>query len=179
MSGSVSGIGKGIRKAEVSLKWDPSPMGQPDVDLDLVAATYRHTDPHGEPVYVVHFDSRSPDGTITLHRDSRDGKGFGWDEVMTLELDRLAGEFGRVVVGAVVQQGTVGRTFAQVPQARYRVAEGYATLTEEDFAEVGGARAATLCEFVRAGSRWEFRPAVRGFQDPEGFPRIMGAAAGG
>jgi stress response protein SCP2 len=179
MSGSVSGIGKGIRRAEVSLKWDPSPMGQPDVDLDLVAATYRNTDPHGAPVYVVHFDSRSPDGTITLHRDSRDGKGFGWDEVLTVELDRLSQEFGRVVVGAVIQQGTSGRAFAQVPQARYRIAEGYEALAEGDFAEVSDARAATLCEFVREGNRWEYRPAVLGFADPEGFPLVMGTAGRG
>ncbi|MFE5210312.1 TerD family protein [Streptomyces sp. NPDC056600] len=177
MSGSVSGIGKGIAKVEVSLKWDPSPMGQPAIDLDLVAGVYRHADPHGTPAYVVHFDSRSPDGTITLSRDSRDGKGFGWDEVMTLELDRLAEEFGRVVVGAVIQQSNGERAFSQVPQARYRVAEGYTALAEDDFAAVPGARAATLAEFVREGGRWRFRPAVRGFDDAERFPQTMGAAS--
>ncbi|MET8576179.1 TerD family protein [Streptomyces sp. NPDC005012] len=175
MSGSVSGIGKGIAKVEVSLKWDPSPMGQPAIDLDLVAGVYRHDDPHGTPAYVVHFDSRSPDGTITLHRDSRDGKGFGWDEVMTLELGRLAAGYGRVVVGAVIQQRTGERAFSGVPQARYRVAEGYTELAEADFARVADARAATLCEFVREGTRWEYRPALRGFADTEGFPLVMGA----
>ncbi|WP_151775267.1 TerD family protein [Streptomyces abyssomicinicus] len=179
MSGSASGIGKGIAKVEVSLKWDPSPMGQPAIDLDLVAAAYRHDDPHGAPVYVVHFDSRSPDGTITLHRDSRDGKGFGWDEVMTLELGRLAERFGRVVVGAVIQQGTVERAFSEVPHARYRVAEGHLALAEDDFAAVSGAQAATLAEFVREGGRWQYRPAVRGFDDAERFPQAMGAVSGG
>jgi tellurium resistance protein TerD len=175
MSGSVSGIGKGIAKAEVSLKWDPSPMGHPAIDLDLVAGVYRHDDPHGAPVHLVHFDRRSPDGTITLRRDSRDGRGFGWDEAMTIELDRLAPEFGRVVVGVVIQQGAVERTFSEVPQARYRVAEGYTEFTEADFGRVADARAATLCEFVRSGNRWEHRPALRGFQDVERFPSVMGA----
>jgi tellurium resistance protein TerD len=178
MPGSVSGIGKGIAKVEVSLKWDPSPMGQPAIDLDLVAAAYRHDDPYGTPDYVVHFDSRSPDGTITLSRDSRDGKGFGWDEVMTLELGRLAERFGRVVVGTVIQQSNGERAFSQVPQARYRVAEGYTALTEDGFAAVPDARAATLAEFVREDGRWSYRPALRGFDDAERFPQVMGAPNG-
>ena len=58
----MNGLNKGIRKVEVSVKWDPSPAGQPPTDLDIVAATYPAADPSGSPAYVVHFDSRSPDG---------------------------------------------------------------------------------------------------------------------
>lgn len=94
----MSSVSKGIRKVEVSLKWDPSPLGAPATDLDLIAATYVADDPYGAPAYVVHFDSRSPDGTITLNRDSRTGQGLGFDEVMTLELDRLAPRYTRVVI---------------------------------------------------------------------------------
>ncbi|BCK68101.1 hypothetical protein Srufu_020540 [Streptomyces libani subsp. rufus] len=95
----MSTLSKGIEKVEVTLKWDPSPLGTPDNDLDIVAATYTADAPHGEPAYLVHFDSRSPDGTITLNRDSRTGQGFGFDEIMTLELDRLAETYTRVIVG--------------------------------------------------------------------------------
>ena len=38
----------------------------------------------------MYFDSRSPDGTIYLDRDSRTGQGLGYDEVMTIELSRMA-----------------------------------------------------------------------------------------
>jgi len=62
----VNGLSKGIRKVEIALKWDPSPAGQPPSDLDIVTATYAADDPYGAPAYVVHFDSRSPDGTIYL-----------------------------------------------------------------------------------------------------------------
>ena len=79
----MDGLNKGIRKAELAIKWDPSPAGEPATDLDIVAATYLASAPHGNPDYVVYFGSRSPDGTIYLNRDSKDGKGFGWDEVMT------------------------------------------------------------------------------------------------
>jgi tellurium resistance protein TerD len=78
----MNGFGKGIRKVEVALKWDPSPAGLPPTDLDIVAATFVSGDAYGTPAYLVHFDSRSPDGTIFLNRDSTDGRGFGWDEVM-------------------------------------------------------------------------------------------------
>jgi tellurium resistance protein TerD len=172
----VNGLSKGIRKAEVAIKWDPSPAGQPPTDLDVVAATYLAGDPYGEPAYVVHFDSRSPDGTIYLNRDSRDGKGFGWDEVMTLELDRLSDRYARVVVGVVIQQRSAHRTFVGVANPGLRIREGYTVLAEDDFGDVLGATAATVGEFVRDESgTWTFRPGLHGFEDdPATFTRSMG-----
>jgi tellurium resistance protein TerD len=172
----VKALNKGIRKAEVSLKWDPSPAGQPPTDLDIVAATYSATDPYGDPAYAVHFDSRSPDGTITLNRDSKDGKGFGWDEVMTLELDRLSDRYARVVVGVVIQQRAAHRTFVGVSNPGLRIREGYTVLAEDVFGDVLGATAATVGEFVRDESgSWNFLPGVHGYEDdPATFTRTMG-----
>ncbi|MET8114057.1 TerD family protein [Streptomyces prasinus] len=174
----MNGVNKGIGKVEIALRWDPSPAGQPATDLDLVAAPYPASDPHGDPSYVVHFDSRSPDGTIILNRDSTDGKGFGFDEVMTLELNRLDTRYTRVVVGVVVQQHQEPRTFAGVGHPGLRIREGYTVLADDDFGGVLGATAAVVAEFTRNGTgAWEFHPGVRGFQgDPSAFTRTMGAA---
>ncbi|MET7684180.1 TerD family protein [Streptomyces sp. NPDC005423] len=174
----MNGLNKGIRKAEVALKWDPSPTGELPTDLDIVAATYTAGDPQGVPDYVVHFDSRSPDGTIYLNRDSKDGKGFGWDEVMTLELDRLDARYTHVVIGVVIQQRTAHRTFVNVLGPGLRIREGYNTLTEDDFGSVLGSTAATVGEFVRnASGEWDFHPGVQGFDDdPATFTRTMGRA---
>jgi tellurium resistance protein TerD len=81
-SGKVSGGGTGLGKVEVRLKWDPSPLGEAPRHLDIIAATYAADDPFGQPVYVVHYDSRSPDGTINMPRHSQTGMGFGFVEVM-------------------------------------------------------------------------------------------------
>lgn len=174
----VNGLNKGIRKAEVGLQWDPSPTGQPPVDLDIVATTYVAGDLYGTPAYAVYFDSRSPDGTIYLNRDSKDGKGFGWDEVMTLELDRLADRYARVVVGVVIQQRVAHRTFVNVLNPKLRIREGYTVLTEEDFGDVLGATAVTVGEFTRDESgSWDFHPGIQGFDDdPATFIRTMGRA---
>ncbi|MEU5520720.1 TerD family protein [Streptomyces sp. NPDC052079] len=174
----MNGLNKGFGKVEIALRWDPSPSGEPSTDLDLVAAPYPASDPHGDPAYVVHFDSRSPDGTITLNRDSQDGKGFGYDEVMTLELDRLDERYARVVVGVVIQQHQARRTFSGVGNPGLRIREGYTVLAEDDFGGVLGAMAATVAEFVRDGSGpWEFHPGVQGFDgDPADFSRMMGAS---
>lgn len=172
----MNGFSKGIRKVEVSLKWDPSPAGQPPTDLDIVAGPFTADDLDGTPAYLVHFDSRSPDGTIFLNRDSKDGKGFGWDEVMTLELDRLDGRYARVVVGIVIQQRQLDRTFVNVMGPSVRIREGYNVLAEDDFGSVLGATAATVAEFVRdeAGG-WTFHPGVYGFEDdPADFAGRMG-----
>ncbi|MFF6998322.1 TerD family protein [Streptomyces sp. NPDC008313] len=172
----MNGLNKGIRKVEVSVKWDPSPSGEPDTDLDIVAATYLVDRPYGDPDYVVHFDSRSPDGTIYLNRDSKDGKGFGWDEVMTLELSRLGDRYARVVVGVVIQQRGGPRSFACVRGPGLRMREGYTVLAEDDFGQVPEATAAKVGEFLRDDSgEWTFHPGVQGFDtDPAAFARVMG-----
>ncbi|MDT0612343.1 TerD family protein [Streptomyces lancefieldiae] len=174
----MNGLSKGIRKVEVALRWDPSPAGEPPADLDIVAGTYPAGDPYGAPSYVVHFDSRSPDGTIYLNRDSRDGKGFGFDEVMTLELERLDARYARVVVGVAIQQRSDGRTFGGVANPGLRIREGYTDLAADDFGGVPGAAAATVAEFVRDETgAWEFRGGVHGFDgDPATFAATMGSA---
>jgi stress response protein SCP2 len=174
----LNGLSKGIRKVEISLRWDPSPAGQPPTDLDLVAGAYLASDPYGDPVFVVHFDSRSPDGTIYLNRDSHDGKGFGWDEVMTVELDRLDSRYARVVVGVVIQQRSARRTFVSVTSPGLRIREGYNDLVTDDFGSVLGATAATVAEFARQeDGTWDFHPGIHGFEeDPATFTRNMGKA---
>ncbi|WP_326595080.1 TerD family protein [Streptomyces sp. NBC_01803] len=172
----MSSPNKGIGKTQVSLKWDASPLGEAPHDLDIIAATYRADAPH-EPAYLVHFDSRSPDGTITLSRDSHTGQGLGFDEVMTFEFERLAPEYTRVVVGVAIQQRDGHKTFGDVPRTLVRIAEGYDELGEDDFASVAGATAATVAEFTRDETgEWRYRKVMRGFEDaaPGAFAELMG-----
>ncbi|NJQ01690.1 TerD family protein [Streptomyces zingiberis] len=174
--GSAGSVNKGLEKVQVALKWDPSPLGEPTVDLDIIAGAYAAEEPYGPPVYLVHFDSRSPDGTITLTRDSRNGQGFGVDEAMTLELYRMAPSFTRVVVGVAIQQGEGRRTFGGVSNSSVQVLNGYTELARDDFGRVAGATAATVAEFLRDESGvWEFREFLRGHDtDPGSFARTMG-----
>ncbi|MFG2674836.1 MULTISPECIES: TerD family protein [unclassified Streptomyces] len=167
---------KDIEKVEVRVKWDPSPHGDPPNDLDIIAATYSTEEPYGSPAYLVHFDSRAPDGTITLDRDSRTGQGLGYDEVMTLELDRLSESYTRVIVGVAIQQRDGHKTFAAVENTAVQVREGYDTLAENDFSSVGGATAAVVAEFVRdTTGAWQFHDTVRGFDgDADSFAATMG-----
>ncbi|MEW2521598.1 TerD family protein [Actinacidiphila alni] len=171
-----SGLNKGSSRIEVQLRWDPSPLGAPDTDLDLVAATFPTGDRHGAPAYLVHFGSRSPDGTITLNRDSKTGKGLGADETMTLELDRLSDSYGRVVIGVAIQQGGGRQTFGEVVRPDIRLLEGYRTLLAYEFADVAESTAATVAEFFRGDAgEWRFAADIRGYDaDPAGFGRLMG-----
>lgn len=174
----MSSAGRRLSKVEVRLKWDPSPLGEPPRHLDIVAATYSAGDPHGRPVYVVHYDSRSPDGTINMTRHSQTGQGFGFVEVMVLELDRLAADFGRVVVGVVIHQDGGRRTFGDIANAAVVVVEKYTELLTDDFAQVSDATAVTVAEFTREGSgAWTMHEMIHGFDsDPLPFIADMGAA---
>ncbi|CAM5436126.1 TerD-family protein OS=Streptomyces alboniger OX=132473 GN=CP975_26770 PE=3 SV=1 [Streptomyces alboniger] len=173
----MNSVIKGIQRVEVGLKWDPSAAGETPHDLDIIAATYTTDAPYGDPAYLVHFGSRSPDGTIHLNRDSRTGQGFGFDEVMVLELDRLAATYSRVVVGVTIQQHSAGRVFGDIPNTAVRIREGHTVLEEDDLAAVSGSTAATVAEFTRDDSgAWSYREAVRGFDaDPTTFASVMGA----
>ncbi|MFB6810219.1 TerD family protein [Streptomyces sp. NPDC056387] len=184
MSTSTSGVRKSLAKVEIALRWDPSPTGAPAHDLDIVAAVYGAAEPYGEPVHLVHFGSRSPDGTITLNRDSHTGQGFGFDEVMTVELNRMASGLGRVVVGVVIQEtgqrGARTKTFAAIGGTGVRIREGHTDLAVSDFADVPAATAAVVAEFTRdAAGVWSLDASVRGFDaDPDEFTRAMGAPRG-
>jgi stress response protein SCP2 len=169
---------QGVKKVEVRLKWDPSAWDQPPHHLDIIAATYSADAPYGKPVYVVHFDSRSPDGTINMSRHSQTGQGFGYVEVMTLEFDRLASSFARVVVGVVIHQNSGHKTFGDLTNAGVQVVEGYEELLEDDFTQVATSTATTVAEFTRnAATAWDFREMVRGFDsDPVAFTANMGSA---
>ncbi|MER6330046.1 TerD family protein [Streptomyces sp. NPDC014983] len=174
----MSGGGTGLGKVEVRLKWDPSPYGEAPRHLDIIAATYAVDAPYGQPVYVVHYDSRSPDGTINMLRHSQTGMGFGYVEVMVLEFERLSSAYGRVVVGVAIHQNDGPRTFGDISHAGVVVVEGYRQLMADDFAQVSDATAATVAEFTRgADGAWELRPTVRGFDsDPAVFSTEMGRA---
>ncbi|MDQ0793522.1 TerD family protein [Streptomyces sp. B1I3] len=171
---------KDIEKVEVRVKWDPSASGEPANDLDIIAAVYGTEAPHGSPAYLVHFDSRSPDGTITLNRDSRTGQGLGFDEVMTIELDRLSEAYARVVVGVAIQQRDGRKTFARIDHTAVQIREGYTSLAEDDFSGVPDATAAVVADFTRdASGSWGFRGTVRGFDgDPDAFAEAMGGRTG-
>ncbi|MEV8544743.1 TerD family protein [Streptomyces sp. NPDC051572] len=175
----MSSVSTVAGKVEVRLRWDPSPWGQQPRHLDIVAATYSAEAPHGRPVYVVNSESRSPDGTINMSRHSESGQGYGYMEVMVLELDRLAASFARVVVGVAIHQNGGTRTFGDLSHARALVVEGYKELLSDDFAEVAGSTAATVAEFTKdASGAWEFRAMVRGFDsEPAGFTAEMGSVS--
>ncbi|MET9403422.1 TerD family protein [Kitasatospora sp. NPDC002965] len=172
----MSSLNKGLERIEVGLLWDPSPAGAARHDLDLVAATYTADAPSVAPSYLVHFDSRAPDGTITLTRDSRDGKGLGVDERLVLELDRLADRYRRVVVGVAIQQNAGRLTFGDIANPVLKIRNGRDEFAVVDFSGTGEATAARVAEFVRNSSGvWGFRPGVHGFDaDPATFARIMG-----
>ncbi|MEU6505995.1 TerD family protein [Streptomyces sp. NPDC046942] len=173
----VSAGGKALGKVEVRLKWDPSPLGETPRHLDIIAATYSADDPYGRPVYVVHHESRSPDGTITMTRHSETGMGFGFVEVMVLEFDRLAPVYGRVVAGVAIHQEGGPRTFGDMSNAGVVVVQGYEQLLADDFAQVADATATTVAEFTRGPSgAWEMREMIRGFDsDPVLFCAEMGS----
>ncbi|WP_327293597.1 MULTISPECIES: TerD family protein [unclassified Streptomyces] len=175
----VGGSNSGLEKVEIRLRWDPSPLGEPPHHLDIIGAVYSADAPGAPPVFVVHTESRSPDGTITMGRHSETGQGFGFDEVMVLEFDRMASTYRRIVVGVAIHQDAGTRTFGAIANPGVVVVERYRELLADDFTQVTGATAATVAEFTRDGSGgWGLHEMIRGFDsDPVGFMAEMGGVS--
>lgn len=97
---------------------------------------------------------------------------------MTLELDRLASSFARVVVGVAIHQNSGPKSFGDLSNAGVLVVDGYKELLKDDFAQVSGSTAVTVAEFTRnASGAWEFHEMLRGFDsDPVVFTAEMGNA---
>ena len=80
------------------------------------------------------------------------------------------------MVGVAIHQRDGARPSGPVPRTEVVVAEGYAQLLSDDFAQVAGASAATVAEFTRdAAAQWHMRKALQGFDsDPVSFAAKMG-----
>ncbi|MQY15357.1 hypothetical protein SRB5_55360 [Streptomyces sp. RB5] len=175
----MTGLARGHRKVDVKLSWDPAPLGRPAHDLDLVAAVYPAAAPYGPPDYLVHPGRRSPDGTIFLTRESLDGRGFGADEEMSLELYRISERLSRVVIGVAIQQNSGRLTFGEVARPKVALHEGYTKLADHDLTVLAESTAVTVAEFTRQDSgTWSYRMLERGYDtDLASFGGVMGGPA--
>jgi tellurium resistance protein TerZ len=149
--------GAGLESVFVGLGWDPLNrrrwFGPRSAAVDLNAAALLFSG--DRPVEVVYHEQfLSADGAVRLHGDNLDGTGPGDDEVITIDLTRLAPP---VTAVALLVTCYTGQTFAQIENAFCRLAD---TVSQADIARYelrdGSSTGFVMGALLRAEPGWQF-----------------------
>ncbi|WP_375500142.1 TerD family protein [uncultured Jatrophihabitans sp.] len=162
----------GLTSVVVGLGWDARTTDGRAFDLDASAIV---TDADGQAISDQHFvffnNKTSPDGAVTHSGDNLTGEGGGDDEQITVTLQSLPVQAGKVVFPVSIYEGeaggsSAGQTFGQVRNAFIRVVnQGDGTeLARYDLSEDASTETAMVFgELYRNGEEWKFRAVGQGY----------------
>lgn len=173
---SLSKEAPGLKKINVGLGWDTRRTDGADFDLDaMVFLVDASGKVRNDQDFVFFNNKQSADGSVVHQGDNRTGAGEGDDEVVALDLDKIAADVQKVVVAVVIYEGkTRNQNFGQVEKAYARVlnGDGGSEIARFDLTEDGGTVTAMIFgEVYRNGAEWKFKAIGQGFND--GFEALV------
>jgi tellurium resistance protein TerD len=165
----LSGAVPGLRRVLVGLGWNARSTLGDAFDLDasafLLAASGKVT---SDSDFVFYNQTKSADGSVEHAGDNRTGDGEGDDEVVKIDLSKVAPGVAKIAITVTIHDAAARRqNFGMVSGAFIRVVDE-ATGTEivrydlsEDFSVE---TALVFGEIYRHESGWKFRAVGQGFQ---------------
>lgn len=165
---SLSKQAPGLTKIAVGLGWDARQTTGTDFDLDASVFMLGDNDKVPSDQYFIFFNNKtSPDGSVNHLGDNLTGAGAGDDEVVHIDLDKVAAEIKKVAFTVTIYEaasrnqnfGMVNNAFIRVVNrdndeelARYDLGEDFSLETAVVFGEV-----------YRHNDEWKFRAVGQGF----------------
>ncbi len=158
----------GLNAVVVGLGWDARTTDGQAFDLDASAIV---CDADGRALsdqHFVFFNNRtSPEGAVAHSGDNLTGEGSGDDEQITVTLNSLPAQAGRVVFPvSIYAADTSGQTFGQVRNAFIRVVNSADNneLARYDLSEDASTETAMVFgELYRNNDEWKFRAVGQGY----------------
>ncbi|WP_280260238.1 TerD family protein [Nocardia abscessus] len=157
--------GTPLAHVTVALGWDPAARPRlfgrrEETDLNVAALLFA-ADRLVDVVY--HEQLSSTDGSVRLHGDSVTGEGAGDDEIISVDLSRLATEVTTVLF---LITSYTGRTFDRIANAYCRVIDtvGRTQLARYDLTGSGSHTGLVLGRVRRADGSWRFDGVGAGLQ---------------
>ncbi|MEU2121296.1 TerD family protein [Nocardia niwae] len=153
-----------LEHVTVGLGWGPAARRRwfgrrPEIDLNIAALLFT-ADRLVDVVY--HEQLTSADGSVRLHGDSLTGAGAGDDEIVSVDLSRLASHVTTVLFLVTCY---TGQTFEQVANAYCRVVDSVAGTQLARHELTGGAYPGLVLGRVRRGAEsWRFEAVGKGVQ---------------
>lgn len=178
---SLSKEAPGLKSINVGLGWDAN-VTDTGAQFDLDASAFMvGTD--GKVVSDGHFifynNATSPDGAVVHKGDNRTGEGDGDDEVIAIDLDKVAPEVDKIIFTVTIDQATErNQNFGQVNNSYIRILnnDGGAEITKYELDEDYSAETAiNFGELYRKDGGWNFKAVGAGFNEGlAGFCRQFG-----
>lgn len=166
---SLSKMSPDLRSVNVGLGWELGSGGQ-SYDLDVEAFMLGQDGRVvGDNWFVFYNQPVSPDGAVRSNGDSRDGRGGGDDEVISVNLDRLAQSVQRIVFVVTINEAkTYGYNFSNVRDAYVRIADADSgrELARFNLTEYYPSVCSMVVgELYRHNGEWKFNPVGDGTAD--------------
>ncbi|BCM92267.1 general stress protein 16U [Abditibacteriota bacterium] len=165
---SLSKSEPGLVKISVGLGWAARATAGADFDLDascfLLGASGKM---RSDDDFIFYNQLQTPDGSVVHQGDNLTGAGDGDDEVVMVDLNRVAPDVMKLVFTVTIHEAEARRqNFGQVGQAFIRVAntETGNEIVRYDLSEDASTETAMIFgELYRHNGEWKFRAVGQGF----------------
>jgi tellurium resistance protein TerD len=173
----------GLKNITVGLSWDANATDtgtQFDLDTSLFLVGV-----DGKVISDAHFifynNTTSPDGAVVHQGDNRTGAGDGDDEVIEIDLAKIAPEVDKIIFTVTIDDAVSrGQNFGQVNNSFIRILnkDGGAEITKYELDEdYSSETAINFGELYRKNDSWNFKAVGAGFnQGLEGFCKTYGVS---
>ncbi|WP_107655495.1 TerD family protein [Nocardia suismassiliense] len=148
----------GLDYVSMALGWDPVPQsrwlagGAKEIDLNASALLYAE---NNIVDVVYHEQLMSRDGSVRHLGDSTTGEGNGDNEIITVDLTRMAPEVTGVLFLVTCY---TGQSFDQIENAFCRIVDGVSDveIARYDLSSAGSYTGLILGKLTRSGNAWQF-----------------------
>jgi len=180
---SLSKEAPGLNNIKVGLGWDANATDT-GADFDLDASVFM-LNSSGQVVSDAHFifynNATSPDGAVVHQGDNRTGEGDGDDEVIEIDLGKVAPEVDKIIFTVTIDEAQArNQNFGQVNNSLIRIVnqDGNAEITKYELDEdYSSETAINFGELYRKDGGWNFKAVGAGFNDGlMGFCKMYGVS---
>jgi len=178
---SLSKEAPGLKNIKVGLGWDANATDTGSA-FDLDASVFL-LDASGKVVSDNHFvfynNATSPCGAVVHQGDNTDGAGDGDDEVVLVDLDKVAPEVEKIVFTVTINDAEINnQNFGQVNNSLIRIVNNDTDteITKYELDEdYSSETAINFGELYRKNGGWNFKATGDGFNDGlAGFCKMYG-----
>ncbi len=165
---SLSKTDPNLTKLLIGLGWDERATSGQDFDLDASAFVLNASGKvRGDHDFIFYNQLKSADGAVEHTGDNRTGLGDGDDEVIKVDLTRVAPDVDKIAITVTIHDAAArSQNFGQVANAFIRVVNEQtgAEVVRFDLAEDYSIETAMVFgEVYRHNGEWKFRAVGQGY----------------
>lgn len=165
---SLSKTDPSLTKLLIGLGWDERATSGQDFDLDASAFLLTSSGKvRGDHDFIFYNQLKSTDGSVEHTGDNRTGLGDGDDEVIKVDLTKVAPEIDKIAITVTIHDAQLrNQNFGQVANAFIRVVNEQtgAEVVRFDLAEDYSIETAMVFgEVYRYNGEWKFRAVGQGY----------------